>query len=232
MDFYSEFKGYALKHMGISSIDFNAWEKTQNTIYGNTMVSNNMTPMVPEERETRVTLMSVFDRMMMDRILWVIGPVNSQMSTVVSAQLMFLENLDSKADITMQISSPGGSVLEGLTIVDTMNYIEPDIRTVNMGMAASMGSVLLASGTKGKRCGLPNSRVMIHQVSFGFSGVITDSRISVEQAERYNTKLFKILGDACGKKPEQVIKDADRDNWLDADEAKAYGLIEEIIYKK
>jgi ATP-dependent Clp protease protease subunit len=237
LDFYSEFKNYAMKHMGISSMQLYYWEKTQDNIYNNSMViggmtpMGSMTPMVLEERELRVTQMSVFDRLMMDRILWVAGPVNDAMSTVVQAQLMFLDNLENKI-VTMHIDSPGGSVKSGLSMVDVMNYISSPISTINTGMAASMGSILLGAGTKGMRYSLPNSRVMLHQVSSGASGHVEDIKISLGEAIKYNHKLFEMLGDYCGKSKEQVLADCNRDNWLNAEEALAYGIIDGVVENK
>lgn len=238
MDYYGDFKDYAIKHMGISSMQFHYWEKLQSTIYDNVNVIGNMTPqgsMTPyilEEREMRVTQMDIFSRMLLDRILWAVGPVNDQMSTVVCAQLMFLNQIDSKTDIKLYCDSPGGSVKSGLSMVDVMNYIEADVQTVNIGMAASMGSILLGNGTKGKRFALPHSRVMLHQVSSGGSGTIQDLRISMQETEKYNQILFKMLGEFCGKDPEQVKKDADRDLWLSSEEALVYGIIDGIVEKK
>lgn len=231
LDFYSEFQNYATKHMGISGMQFHYWEQLQNGIYGNVNVQSSLTPYILEERELRVTQMDIFSRLMMDRILWLAGPVNDRMSTVVQAQLMFLDNLEVK-DITLHVDSPGGSVKSGLSIVDQMNYVSSDIITVNTGMAASMGSILLGAGTKGKRYSLPSSRVMLHQVSTGASGNIQDIRRSIAEGEKYNTKLFTLLGEYTDKSPEQVLEDANRDLWLDAEEAKAYGIIDGIITKK
>lgn len=231
MDYYGEFKNYATKHLGVSGMQFMAWDKLQTTLYTNVQVTNYLTPMVLEEREMRVTQMSVFDRMMMERILWVSGVVNEHMSTVVQAQLMFLDSIEKK-DIKIHLDSPGGSVCSGLSMIDVMGYISSDIVTVNMGMAASMGSVLLGAGTKGKRFSLPNSRVMLHQVSSGNSGSIQELRISLQESEKYNNTLFNLLGSYSGKDPEQVKKDADRDLWMSATEAIEYGLIDSIITKK
>ena len=200
MDFYSEFKNYAMNHMGISGMQFHYWDKLQASIYDNvnvltgTQPSGSMTPYILEERELRVTQMDIFSRQMMDRILWVVGPVNDQMSTVVCAQLMFLDNLE-VSDIKMYVDSPGGSVKSGLSMVDVMNYVESDIVTVNTGMAASMGSILLGNGTKGKRFALPNSRVMLHQVSSGARGHVEDMKISIAEAEKYNQNLFGMLAE-------------------------------------
>ena len=166
----------------------------------------------------------------MDRILWVAGPVNDSMSTVVQAQLMFLDNINNKT-ITIHVDSPGGSVKSGLSMVDVMNYISSDISTINTGMAASMGSILLGAGTKGMRYSLPNSRVMLHQVSSGASGHVEDLKISLTEALKYNDKLFTMLGEYCGKTKEQVLSDCNRDNWLNAEEALDYGIIDGIVLK-
>lgn len=228
MNYAQEFKKYAVEHLGISSCQFQAWDDVQNRLYG---PSASLTPMILEEREMRVTQMSVFDRLMMDRIIWLAGPVNDRMSTVVQAQLMFLDNLEVK-DITLHIDTPGGSVKSGLSIVDVINYISSDVITVNTGMAASMGSILLGAGTKGKRFSLPNSRVMLHQVSTGAQGNIQDIRRSIAEGEKYNDKLFSMLGKFTDKTPEQVLKDSERDFWMDGEEALAYGIIDGIITNK
>jgi ATP-dependent Clp protease protease subunit len=190
-----------------------------------------MTPYILEEREMRVTQMDIFSRLMRDRLLWVAGPVDDRMSTVVQAQLMFLDSTD-KTDITMHIDSPGGSVKSGLSMVDVMDYISCDIRTVNTGMAASMGSVLLGAGTKGKRSSLRFSKTMLHQTSGGAGGNIQDARINMIEWEKTNKILFDLLGSYCGKTAEQVTLDATRDLWLSADEALNYGIIDEIVTRK
>lgn len=231
-DFQSEFRKYATQHMGISAMDFYYWDKLQNSLYNNVSVSASLTPYILEEREMRVTQMDIFSRLMMDRILWLAGPVNDQMSTVVQAQLLFLGNLDGESEIKIHIDSPGGSVKSGLSIVDSMNLCPSDIRTVNTGMAASMGSILLGAGTKGKRAMLPNSKVMLHQVSTGASGQILDVEISFNEAKKYNKILFDYLGEYCDKKPEEVLERANRDLWLTATEALEFGIIDEIVGKK
>jgi ATP-dependent Clp protease protease subunit len=231
IDFYSEFKDYATKHMGISGLEFHYWEKTQETLYNNVNVQSSLTPYILEEREMRVTQMDIFSRLMMDRILWVAGPVNDRMSTVVQAQLMFLDNVDVR-DIIMHIDSPGGSVKSGLSIVDVMNYVSSDISTINTGMAASMGSILLGNGTKGKRYSLKHSKVMLHQVSSGAQGHVEDLKISLAEAIKYNDLLFQMLADFCDKDREQVLKDCNRDNWLTSQEALDYGIIDGVITNK
>ena len=223
-----EFRNYAIKHMGISSLEFHYWEQTQDRLYG---AQASLTPYILEERELRATQMDIFSRLMMDRIIWLAGPVNDRMSTVAQAQLMFLDNLEVK-DITLHVDSPGGSVKSGLSIVDVMNYISSDIATINTGMAASMGSILLGAGTKGKRYSLAHSRVMLHQVSTGAQGNIQDIRRSIAEGEKYNDILFGLLGQYTDKDPKQVLEDASRDLWLNSDEAKDYGIIDDVIINK
>ena len=199
--------------------------------YYQSQVNASMTPYILEEREMRVTQMDIFSRLMMDRLLWVAGPVDDNMSTVIQAQLMFL-NSNSNEEIKMHIDSPGGSVKSGLSMVDVMDYIECDIRTINTGMAASMGSVLLGAGTKGKRMSLRFSRTMLHQSSGGFRGNIQDAEIDWKEWQKINDVLFELLGEYCGKTAEQVKEDASRDLWLGANDALEYGIIDEIVTPK
>lgn len=217
-----EFQDYYVKHLGKGSLDLH---------YYNQQIESSMTPYILEERELRVTQMDIFSRLMRDRLLWVAGPVDDRMSTVVQAQLMFLDSAD-KTDITMHIDTGGGSVKSGLSMVDVMHYISCDIRTVNTGMAASMGSVLLGAGTKGKRSSLRFSKTMLHQTSGGAGGNIQDARINFIEWEKTNKILFELLGEFCGKSAEQVTQDAERDFWLTAEEAKNYGIIDEIVKQK
>ncbi len=222
MNYGKEFQKYAMSDHGVSSLNMHYYQR---------QIESSMTPYILEEREMRATQMDIFSRLMMDRLLWVAGPVNDNMSTVVQAQLMFLDSVDDR-DITMHIDSPGGSVKSGLSMVDVMEYIKSDIRTVNTGMAASMGSVLLGAGTKGKRSSLRHSTTMLHQSSGGFSGNIQDAEIDWKEWQKVNKELFILLGSYYGKKPEQVMKDATRDFWLDAESALKYGIIDEIIKSK
>ena len=219
MDYSNEFKKYAMSDHNLSSMNLH---------YAQQQIESNMTPYILEEREIRVTQMDIFSRLMRDRILWVAGGVNDQMSTIVQAQLMFLDNSSSE-DITMHVDSPGGSVKSGLSMVDVMEYINCDIRTVNTGMAASMGSVLLGAGTKGKRASLRHSKTMLHQSSGGFRGNIQDAEIDWQEWQKVNHELFVLLGDYCDKDAEVVKADASRDLWLSADEALDYGIIDEVI---
>ena len=222
MNIGQEFQNYYVNHLGKGSLDLHNYS---------TRIESSMTPYILEEREMRVTQMDIFSRLMRDRLLWVAGPVDDRMSTVVQAQLMFLDSTD-KTDITMHIDSPGGSVKSGLSMVDVMDYISCDIRTVNTGMAASMGSVLLGAGTKGKRSSLRFSKTMLHQTSGGAGGNIQDARINMIEWEKTNKILFELLGSYCGKTTEQVTLDATRDLWLSADEALDYGIIDEIVTRK
>jgi ATP-dependent Clp protease protease subunit len=221
MNYGKEFEKYAMSDHNVSSSKLNYYEK---------QIENSLTPYILEERELRATQMDIFSRLMMDRLLWVAGPVNDNMSTIVQAQLMFLDSVGG-TDITMHIDSPGGSVKSGLSMVDVMEYIKSDIKTVNTGMAASMGSVLLGAGTKGKRSSLRHSTTMLHQSSGGFNGNIQDAEIDWKEWQKVNKELFNLLGEYCGKTADEVMKDATRDFWLNAKEAKAYGIIDEIIGK-
>jgi ATP-dependent Clp protease protease subunit len=222
MNYGNEFTKYAMSDHNVSSSNMDYYKK---------QINNSMTPYILEERDMRATQMDIFSRLMMDRLLWVAGPVNDNMSTIVQAQLMFLDTT-STDDITMHIDSPGGSVKSGLSMVDVMDYIKADIRTINTGMAASMGSVLLGAGTKGKRMSLKHSTTMLHQSSGGFSGNIQDAEIDWAEWQKVNKILFELLGEYCGKKADVVMKDATRDLWLNAEDAKKYGIIDEIISKK
>jgi len=222
MNIGQEFTSYYTKHLGKGSLNLHNYAA---------QIESSMTPYILEEREMRATQIDIFSRLMRDRILWVAGPVDDRMSTIVQAQLMFLDNTD-KADIIMHIDSPGGSVKSGLSMVDVMNYIGCDIRTVNTGMAASMGSVLLGAGAKGKRSSLRFSRTMLHQSSGGFHGNIQDAEIDMKEWYKINNTLFELLGGYCGKTAKQVMKDASRDLWLDSQQALDYGIIDEIVKTK
>lgn len=219
MNYGKDFEKYAMSE-GISSLNMHYFMKN---------LEGSMTPYILEEREMRVTQMDIFSRLMRDRILWVAGVVNDNMSTVVQAQLIYLDQADDKKDITMHIDSPGGSVKSGLSMVDVMRSVKCDVATVNTGMAASMGSILLSSGTKGKRSSLNFSKVMIHQVSSGAQGHVADNRISQMESEKYNYILFKMLSENSGRTFQEVLESARRDHWLNSKEALDFGFIDEII---
>lgn len=228
MYYNQDFINYATKHLNVNPMQIHYWEKLQDKLYG---ANASLTPYITEESDRRAIQMDIFSRMQMERIIWVAGVVNDSMSTVVQAQLMWLDT-QGKEDITMHVDSPGGSVKSGLSMVDVMNYVSSDIVTINTGMAASMGSILLGAGTKGKRYSLPHSKVMLHQVSAGTSGVLADMEISLNEAKKYNEELFNMLGEYCNKDPEQVKKDANRDFWLTAEEAVDYGIVDSVIKNK
>lgn len=214
---FQEFKSFA-KDFRINASAFQNYE-------------NSLTPYVLEERQLNITQIDVFSRLMLERIVWVAGPVDDHMSTIVQAQLMFLDSLD-RNDITMHIDSPGGSVKSGLSMVNVMDYVNSDIRTICTGMAASMGSILLGAGKKGKRGALKDSEIMLHQSSGHAFGNIQDAEISMKWWKKKNDRLFELLGEYCNKTPEQVKNDAARDFWLSAEEALEYGIIDEVITNK
>lgn len=219
----NEFYKYATKHAGISGADLERYMRT--TVPD----INGFTPQVIEERQMNVVGMDVFSRLMMDRIIFLGVPVNDYVANVIQAQLLFLESTDNKRDIQMFINSPGGSVISGLGIYDAMQYVSPEIGTICTGLAASMGAVLLAAGTSGKRTCLPHSRVMIHQPSGGMQGQFSDMEISYNLIKSMRDELYQILGKHTNKSQEQIAKDSDRDNWMTAQEAKEYGLVDEVL---
>ena len=189
------------------------------------------TPTVIEERQMNVVGMDVFSRLMMDRIIFMGVPVNDYVANVIQAQLLFLDSADPKRDIQMYINSPGGSVIDGLGIYDTMQYVNPDVATICTGLAASMGAVLLAAGTKGKRTCLKHSRVMIHQPSGGMQGQFSDMEISYQLIKTMKKELYEILAYHTEQPYEKIEQDCDRDNWMVASEAKEYGLVDEVLVR-
>ena len=188
-----------------------------------------MVPTVVEETNRGERAYDIYSRLLTDRIVFLGEQVNAQTANLVVAQLLFLANEDPKRDIKLYINSPGGSVYDGLAIIDTMNYIEPDVQTIGIGLQASMGAMLLACGAKGKRYLLPNSRVMIHQPSSGTEGKITDQEIALKEGIEIKKRLSEIFAERTGKSAKQVEKDMDRDNWMSAAEAKAYGIVDEVL---
>lgn len=221
-----EFMKYATKHMGMSSMHLEKYaEQTAATIPN----IQGFTPNVIEERQMNIVGLDVFSRLMMDRIIFMGVPVNDYVANVIQAQMLFLESTDPKRDIQMFINSPGGSVIAGLGIYDTMQYVTPDVGTICTGLAASMGAVLLAAGTKGKRTCLHHSRVMIHQPLGGMQGQVTDMEISYRLIKSMQKELYDILAHHTGQSYEKIEADCDRDNWMVAYEAKEYGLIDEVL---
>lgn len=192
-------------------------------------MKNYLVPTVVEETNRGERAYDIYSRLLTDRIVFLGEQVNAQTANLVVAQLLLLANEDPKRDIKLYINSPGGSVYDGLAIIDTMNYIEPDVQTIGIGLQASMGAMLLACGAKGKRYLLPNSRVMIHQPSSGTEGKITDQEIALKEGIEIKKRLSEIFAERTGKSAKQVEKDMDRDNWMSAAEAKAYGIVDEVL---
>jgi len=212
-----EFKKYATKHHGISSMHLN------------TYIESSMTPYIMEERQLNVAQMDVFSRLMMDRIIFLGTGINDQVANIITAQLLFLESADPKKDIQIYLNSPGGGVYAGLGIYDTMQYIQPDVATICTGMAASMGAVLLCAGAKGKRSALPHSRVMIHQPLGGAQGQASDIEITAREILKLKKELYDIISNHSGQPYDKVEDDSDRDYWMIAEEAKKYGMIDEVL---
>ena len=216
----NEFEKYAIRGRGISSLSLHRF---------NSIHAGYINPMIIEERQLNVAQMDVFSRLMMDRIIFLGCPITDDVANIIQAQLLFLESNDPKADIMLYINSPGGVVYSGLGIYDTMQTIQPDVATICTGIAASMASILLAAGTKGKRSALPHSRVMIHQPMGGAEGQASEMEITVREILKLKNELYQILCDHSGKPMEQVVKDADRDFWMTAQEAVDYGMVDRII---
>ncbi|MFN5238248.1 MAG: ClpP family protease [Bacteroidota bacterium] len=218
-----EFQKYATRHLGMSSMHL---ERYMAASVPNIQA---FTPAVIEERPMHATQLDVVSRLMMDRIIFLGVPVDYYVSNVIQAQLLFMESTDPKRDIQIFINSPGGSVIDGLGIYDTMQYVSPDIATICTGLAASMGAVLLAAGAKGKRSCLKHSQIMLHQPSGGAQGQVSDIEISYKLIKKMQKSLYDILSSHTGQSYEKVEADCDRDNWLTGEEAKAYGLIDEVL---
>ena len=219
----NEFNKFARMHQGISSTTLSRYESA---------VDAYINPSIIEERKLNVAQMDVFSRLMMDRIIFLGVPIDDDVANIVMAQLLFLASGDSHADITLYLNTPGGQVSSGLAIYDTMQIVQPDVATVCTGMAASMGSVLLCAGARGKRTALPHSRVLIHQPLGGAQGQASDILIAAREIEKTRTELFRIIAEHSGQPLERVAADGDRDFWMTAEEAKAYGMVDEVLYKK
>ncbi len=218
----NEFKKYATKHVGISSLTL----ENYSSIYG-----SYISPTIIEERQLNIASMDVFSRLMMDRIIFLGVPIDDTVANIIQAQLLFLESTDSNKDIQIYFNSPGGSVHAGLGIYDTMQYISANVATICTGMAASMAAVLLTAGEKGKRSALKHSRVMIHQPMGGASGQASDIEITAREIMKIKKELYEIIAQHTGKDIEQVEKDSDRDYWMTSEEAVAYGMIDEILVR-
>jgi ATP-dependent Clp protease protease subunit len=189
----------------------------------------NLVPMVIEQTSRGERAFDIYSRLLKERVIFIVGPIDDYMANVVVAQLLFLESENAEKDICLYINSPGGVVTSGLSIYDTMQFIKPDVSTICIGQAASMGSLLLASGAKGKRFSLPHSRVMIHQPSGGFQGQVSDIEIHANEVIKLKRKLNEIMSKHTGQPIEQVEKDSDRDNFMDPQAALEYGIIDSIL---
>jgi ATP-dependent Clp protease protease subunit len=218
----NEFRKYAIKHRGISGSTFDSYSKHN---------VGNVTPYIIEERQLNVTQMDVFSRLMMDRVIFLGTGIDDQVANIIQAQLLFLQSVDAKKDIQIYMNSPGGSVYAGLGIYDTMQYIAPDVATICTGMAASMGAVLMCAGTKGKRAALKHSRVMIHQPMGGAEGQASDIEITAREIQKLKKELYDIIAKHSGQTYDKVWAYSDRDCWMTAEEAKAYGMVDEVLTK-
>jgi ATP-dependent Clp protease protease subunit len=214
-----EFRKYATKHHGIQGMHVDSF------------IESSVTPYIIEERQLNVAQMDVFSRLMMDRIIFLGTGINDQIANIIQAQLLFLESVDPKKDIQIYLNSPGGGVYAGLGIYDTMQYITPDVATICTGMAASMGAVLMCAGTKGKRTALKHSRIMIHQPLGGAQGQASDIEITAREIAKLKKELYTIISEHSGQEYDKVWADSDRDYWMTAEEAKAYGMIDEVLVR-
>ena len=219
----SEFEKYARKHCGISSLSLHDFQSVS---------ASYVSPTIIEERQLNVATMDVFSRLMMDRIIFLGAPIYDDAANIIQAQLLFLESVDPDKDIQIYINSPGGSVSAGLGIYDTMQLVAPDVATICTGLAASMGAVLLTAGARGKRSALPHSRVMIHQPLGGAQGQASDIEITAREMMKTKRELYEILAAHSGVPIRKIEKDADRDYWLTAAEARDYGLSDEVLAKR
>jgi ATP-dependent Clp protease, protease subunit len=218
----NDFRKYATKHLGISSSTYDSYTSIYNSY---------ISPTIIEERQLNVASMDIFSRLMMDRIIFLGLPIDDYVANIVQGQLLYLESADAGKDIQIYINSPGGSVYAGLGIYDTMQYISADVATICTGMAASMAAVLLCGGQKGKRTALKHSRVMIHQPMGGAQGQAIDIEITSREIQKLKKELYTIIANHSGKSYDEIEGDSDRDYWMTSDEAKAYGMIDEVMFR-
>ncbi|MBN1462583.1 MAG: ATP-dependent Clp endopeptidase proteolytic subunit ClpP [Paludibacteraceae bacterium] len=223
MNNLNEFRKYATKHLGMNGLTLDQYTS---------ITSNYISPSILEERQLNVTQMDVFSRLMMDRIIFLGTQIDDYTANVIQAQLLFLDSSEPGKDISIYLNSPGGSVYAGLGIYDTMQYISSKVATICTGMAASMAAVLLVAGENGKRSALKHSRVMIHQPMGGAQGQASDIEITAREIQKLKKELYTIISDHSGKPFEQIEKDSDRDYWMTAQEAKEYGMIDEILFRE
>jgi ATP-dependent Clp protease protease subunit len=225
MDYGKEFRNYATKHLGLNSLYVDKYAELTAQASG----IYNLTPNIIEERQMNAVAMDIFSRLMMDRIIFLGVPIYDNVANIIMGQLLFLESTNPNRDIQIYINSPGGSVYAGLAIYDTMQYISSDVATICTGMAASMGAVLMTAGEKGKRTALPHSRIMIHQPLGGAQGQASDIEITYKEISKLKKELYDILAHHSGQPYDRIEKDSDRDYWMTAEEAKEYGMIDEVL---
>ena len=218
----NEFQKYAIKHRGISSLSLHQY---------NSVAASYISPTIIEERQLNIATMDVFSRLMMDRIIFLGVPIDDTVANIIQAQLLFLESVDSRKDIQIYLNSPGGSVYAGLGIYDTMQYIAPEVATICTGMAASMAAVLLCAGAKGKRTALKHSRILIHQPMGGAEGQASDIEVTAREIQKLKKELYDILAKHSGQSYDKIWQDADRDYWMTSEEARDYGMIDEILFR-
>ena len=226
MKYRKEFLSYATLHLKMNKMYL---EKYLDAHHKPRPIIRGFTPTIIEEREMNAVQLDVFSRLMKDRIIFLGVPIDDYVANVIQAQMLFMESVDSKRDIQLFINSPGGSVTAGFGIYDTMQYINPDVGTICTSIAASMAAVLLSSGAKGKRTCLKHSRVMIHQTSGGMQGQFSDMEITYKLFQELQDELFTVLSENTGQSFETIAKDCNRDNWMKAEAAKAYGLVDEVL---
>ena len=228
----NDFRNYAVKHLGMNGLALDQYAASVSARCAvPNITSSYISPTIIEERQLNVAQMDVFSRLMMDRIIFLGTDVNDYTANVIQAQLLYLDSADPGKDVSIYINSPGGSVYAGLGIYDTMQYISSDVATICTGMAASMAAVLLVSGTKGKRFALNHSRVMIHQPMGGAQGQASDIEITAREILKLKKELYTIISDHSGQPLEKVERDSDRDYWMTSQEAKEYGMVDEVLVK-
>lgn len=218
----NEFKKYAVKHAGISSLNLDRYSN---------YVKSYMSPTIIEERQLNIATMDVFSRLMMDRIIFLGVPIDDLVANIVQAQLLFLESVDAKKGIQIYLNTPGGSVYAGLGIYDAMQYIAPEISTICTGIAASMGAILLCAGAQNRRSALKHARILIHQPMGGVEGQASDIEITAREIQKLKKELYEIIALHAKQPYDKIWKDGDRDFWMTAEEAKEYGMIDEVLYR-
>ena len=227
-----DFRKYAVKHLGMNGLSLDGYAKINSKLITPNITSSYISPTIIEERQLNVAQMDVFSRLMMDRIIFLGTQVDDYTANVIQAQLLYLDSADPGKDISIYLNTPGGSVYAGLGIYDTMQFISSNVATICTGMAASMGAVLLTAGTAGKRSALKHSRIMIHQPMGGAQGQASDIEITAREIQKLKKELYTIIAEHSGNTYERIEQDSDRDYWMTAEEAKAYGMIDEVLVKQ